>query len=321
MRKLPCYMLPVILVTISCATKKVDPNRPLPPPKGYLNETLLKIAYGLGVLDLIETQPAVPDEIAVYKNLEYKKVDSLSLQLDIYKLKDAGTPAPVMIFIHGGAWRTGKRSDYLPYLIDYAKKGYVTATVSYRLVKQAPFPAAVQDVNCAVKWIAKHAEQYGMDRERIALIGGSAGAHLALMNGFGTNEERFNRDCEIHENPNIKAVIDLYGPADLTTPYATGTYQVRDFLDTAYELDPGRYIAASPKTYISAEDPPTLIFHGTIDSLVPIRQSDSLASWLAKAGVPHEYHRLKGWPHTMDLSVEVNEYCQFYIDRFLEKYL
>ena len=78
---------------------------------------------------------------------------------------------------------------------------------------------------------------------------------------------------------------------------------------------------ASPKTYITSDDPPTMTFHGTIDSLVPISQADSLDIWLEKAGVPHEYHRLKGWPHTMDVSRKVNEYCQFYMDRFLEEYL
>jgi len=81
------------------------------------------------------------------------------------------------------------------------------------------------------------------------------------------------------------------------------------------------YVNASPKTYITSDDPPTMTFHGTIDSLVPISHADSLDVWLEKAGVPHEYHRLKGWPHTMDVSRKVNEYCQFYMDRFLEEYL
>ena len=308
-------------LSLSCSTKTADPNRPLSPPKGYMNETFMKISYGLGMLELIETEPVIPDEIIAIKDIEYKFIDSLSLQLDIYKLKDLGKPAPVLIFIHGGAWRTGKRSDYLPYLIDYAKKGFVTATVSYRLVKQAIFPAAVQDVTCAVKYLKSHAEEYGIDPDKVVLIGGSAGGHLAMMIGYSGADSMFNEDCQEDTLPRVKAVINLYGPTDLTTPYAISTYQTKDFLGTPYEENPDIYRKASPKTYISPDDPPTLTFHGTIDSLVPVSQSDSLDVWLRKAGVPHEYHRLKGWPHTMDLSTKVNAYCQYYIDEFLEKNL
>lgn len=315
------YSTFIFLLIISCTNKTVDPNRPLNPPKGYMNETFLKISYGLGMLDLIDTEPEVPDEILEIKDIEYKNIDSLSLRLDIYKLKDLDEPAPVMIFIHGGAWRTGKRSDYLPYLIDYAKKGFVTVTVSYRLVKQATFPAAVQDVNCAVSWVKNHAGEYGINPDKVVLIGGSAGGHLSLMIGYAGNEDLFNEDCPMKNGSRVNAIIDLYGPADLTTPYAISTYQTQDFLNTTFDKDPDIYKMASPKTFITPDDPPTLIFQGTIDSLVPVSQSDSLDSWLDKAGIPHEYHRLKGWPHTMDISVKVNEYCQFYIDTFLEKYL
>ena len=311
----------VILFIISCSTNSTDSNRPLKAPSGYMNETFLKISYGLGMLDLIDTEPNVPDEIQEIKDIEYKNIDSLSLQLDIYKLKNLDEPAPVMIFIHGGAWRTGKRSDYLPYLIDYAKKGYITITVSYRLVKKSTFPAAVQDVNCAVRWIRSHSADYGIDSDKMVLIGGSAGGHLAMMVGYAGDEPMFNKDCSIENSSGVKVVINLYGPGDLTTPYAKGMYQTIDFIGSSYEDNPESYKLASPKTYITPDDPPTLTFHGTIDSLVPISQSDSLDSWLSKAGVPHDYHRLKGWPHTMDVSVKVNEYCQFYIDAFLEKYL
>lgn len=315
------YLLVLLVFFTGCNTKITDPNRPLSPPKGYMNETFLKIAYGLGMLDLIDTEPVVPNDILAIKKIEYKKIDTISLQLDLYKLKKLSEPGPVMIFIHGGAWRTGKRSDYLPYLIDYAKKGYITATVSYRLVKQATFPAAVQDVNCAIKWIKSHAAEYGIDPDKVVLIGGSAGGHLSMMIGYAGDEELFNKDCQCEGDSKVNAVIDLYGPVDLTTPYAISTYQVQDFLNTTYDKDPDVFKMASPKTFISPDDPPTLIFQGTIDSLVPVSQSDSLDTWLEKVGVPHDYHRLKGWPHTMDLSVKVNDYCQFYIDAFLEKHL
>lgn len=320
-RLFPAFLIIVFQFVTGCSPKIIDNNRPLKAPSGYMNETFMKISYGLGMLDLIDLEPEVPDDILEIKNIEYKNVDSTSLQLDIYKLKDLKELAPVMIFIHGGSWRSGKRGDYLPYLIDYAKKGFVTVTVSYRLIKKATFPAAVQDVNCAVRWIRSNAAEYGIDSERMVLIGGSAGGHLAMMVGYAGDEPLFNGDCSVGKSSGVKAVINLYGPGDLTTPYAKGMHQTIDFIGSSYEENPESYNLASPKTFITPNDPPTLTFHGTIDSLVPISQSDSLDIWLSKAGVPHDYHRLKGWPHTMDVSVKVNEYCQFYIDAFLKKYL
>lgn len=321
MKKLLPFLFTAIVIIIGCTSKTIDIKRPLKAPSGYMNETFIKISYFLGMIDLIEIKPEVPADIQVIKNVEYKNVDSISLQLDLYKLKTLKSPAPAMIFIHGGAWRSGERSDYLPYLIDYAKKGYVTITVSYRLVKTAIFPAAVQDVNCAVQWIQNHAAAYGIDPERLALIGGSAGGHLAMMAGYAGDEPMFNKDCQENSTRKVKAIINLYGPTDLTTPYSINTYQAKDFIGSTFEENPEYYKLASPKTFITSDDPPTLIFHGTIDSLVPISQSDSLAKWLSNAGVPSDYHRLKGWPHTMDISAKVNAYCQYYIDDFLKKYL
>lgn len=309
------------LSLIGCNTTSTDSDRPLKAPRGYLNETLLNMAYGLGMLELIESEPPVPDDVEAIKDITYKNINGVDLQLDIYKRKGLQTPAPTMVFIHGGAWKKGKRQDYLPYLIDYANKGYVTVTVSYRLSSVAKFPAAAQDVNCGIKWIKEHAAEYGIDPGRIALIGGSAGGHLSLLIGYGGEESIFNQDCEGGPSSNVKAVIDLYGPVDLTTPYAVSTEQVLSFMGATFEEIPEMYRLASPSTFITADDPPTLIFQGTIDSLVPVSQSDSLASWLQQAGVPSEYHRLKGWPHTMDAAREVNEYCQFYIDAFLKEYL
>jgi acetyl esterase/lipase len=274
------YRITVFIALVfvaSCATTSVDPDRPLKPPKGYMNETFLKIAYGLGMLDLIDTKPEVPDDILELKDIEYKFVDSISLKLDIYKRKDLKKLAPVMIFIHGGAWRTGKRADYLPYLIDYAKKGYVTVTVSYRLVKQATFPRSSSGCKLCRKMDKNHAEEYGIDPDRIVLIGGSAGGHLSLMVGYGGQEAIFNQDCDEPTDSKVKVVIDLYGPTDLTTPYAIGTYQTQDFLGTTYDKNPEVFRMASPRTYISPDVPPTLIFQGTIDALVPVSQSDSLA--------------------------------------------
>ncbi len=308
-----------VILICGCVLSCSKNNVPVKPPRGYLNETLLKISYATKLLKLIDTEPAIPSELQVFEGLEYKNIDSISLQLDIYKQKKLKEKAPVLIFIHGGSWSKGKRSDYLPYLVDYAMKGYVTATISYRLVKVAKYPAAVEDVKCAVKWIKDHAAEYGIDPNRVALIGGSAGGHLAMMAGYDVEENV--SDCESISDGKVQAIVNLYGPVDLTTPYARARPEITNFLGKTWKEAPELFIESSPKTYISSDDPPTLTFHGTLDSLVPVSQSDSLNSWLKQAGVISEYHRLKGWPHTMDLAQKVNDYCQYHIDEFLKKHL
>jgi len=300
----------VAFLVASCVSTPRE-GRDLKAPGGYWNETMMKLAYGVGALRLIERNPEIPEEIEVFSDRVYKTMDSLELALDVYRLRDQGDEGkPTLVFIHGGAWKTGKRSDYLPYLIDYAKKGYVTATVSYRLSRVAKFPAAVRDVNCAVRWLKIHAEEFGIDPERMVLIGGSAGGHLSMMVGYAGEEELFQPECETDSvSSEVRAVVNLYGPTDLTTEEARGRGEPISFLGATYEEHPELYQQVSPRFYIRPGLPPTLIFHGTIDSVVPVSQADSLAQWLAEAGVPHDYHRLHGWPHTMDLSEKVNAYC------------
>jgi acetyl esterase/lipase len=313
MNKIALLSSALLLLMLLQAYSQVAPegDRPLKAPRGFRSEGALKAAFVLRLLKLIDTEPVLPENIDEQKDIIYKQVDSTSLQLDIYKLKNLSEAAPVLIFIHGGAWSKGKRSDYLPYLLDYAQKGYVTVTVSYRLSDVAHFPAAMQDVQSAVQWLREHSAAHMINPEKIALIGGSAGGHLAMMVGYAD---------EVADNK-VQAVVNLYGPTDLTTEYARNRDECLHFLGNSYQKRPDLYRLASPRTHITSDDPPSLIFHGTIDALVPVSQSDSLHLWLDLAGVPNEYHRLKGWPHTMDLSKKVNAYCQFYMDAFLIQYL
>ena len=239
----------ISIIFNGCSQKELNNDRPVKAPRGYMNETFLKIAYGLGLLDLIETDPEVPDNIEAIKDVVYKKVDSINLKLDIYRLKDLTETAPVLVFIHGGAWKSGKRSDYLPYLLDYAEKGYITATISYRLSQVAPFPAAVHDVKCAIRWIKAHAIDYQINPDKMAVIGGSAGGHLAMMAAY-SNDNMFSEECKDSINTKVKAVVNIYGPTDLTTPYARQHESVEKFMGMTYNEDPQSFVVASPKTYI-----------------------------------------------------------------------
>ncbi len=117
-------------------------------------------------------------------------------------------------------------------------------------------------------------------------------------------------------------MANFYGPMDLTTPYARTKGSLHKFMDgKMYDEVPERYAQASPLTHLTPDDPPTLILHGTIDSLVPISQADRLAAKLKELGIPVVYDRFEGWPHTMDLAQVVNDRCRYRLDTFFGKYL
>jgi acetyl esterase/lipase len=276
------------------------------------------LALWVGLEELVNTAPLIPADVEEIKDIEYKNINGKSLQLDLYKPANLQDPAPLLVFIHGGGWKSGKRSDYLIYLVDFARKGYVTATVSYRLLNDGPYPACAEDIRDAVGWFFRNGEKYGYDPDRIALIGGSAGGHLAMLGGYGWGETNGMADSINHK---IKAVVDIYGPADLTTDYARKHTLVTSFLARSYEEATALYEEASPVHYLDKDDPPTLILHGTSDRLVPISQSDYLKEKLDSLGVPCEYYRLPLWPHTMDIVKRVNDFCQAKMNEFFRKYL
>jgi len=283
---------------------------------------LLKWAVLLKLEKLVDTKPVLPDSIECLADLVYKKIGVRELKLDVYRHKKSTSPAATLIFIHGGAWKSGDKRDYLVYLLPFAEKGYVTVSVAYRFSKEAVFPAAVEDVKCALRWLKTHATEYGMDVHRFALIGGSAGGHLAMMAGYTSDVRAFTEECEVDSlDDRVQAIVDIYGPSDLTTAFAQQNAVVIKFIGQTYAQAPELYRRASPLYWLDSGDPPTLIFHGTLDEVVPVSQSDSLAARLQRLGVAMDYHRLKGWPHTMDLSKRVNAYCFYYMDRFFQTHL
>lgn len=281
-------------------------------PIGYHFETLDYLAIGVGLEKLIDREHEVPATIQSFKDIEYKNVGGKSLQIDIYKKKELTEKVPLLVFIHGGGWRSGKRQDYLVYLNAYAQKGYATATISYRLKNDSIYPAAIKDVLDGIDFLFQNGETYGYDTSRVALIGGSAGAHLAMLAGYNWKNRQKHK---------LKAVVDIYGPVDMTTPYAQTQYMVTDFIGHPYTEKPELYWEASPAKYLNKDLPTTLIFQGTSDNLLPPSQSDTLHARLDRLGVTNIYYRLPLWPHAMDVAVRPNVYMQKKMDGFFEKYL
>lgn len=299
-------------------------DTPPPMPKGYADEQAAMTDALTGAVPVIDIQGemALPEGVTEQKDIQYGKGGDKPLLLNLYSPAKLDKPAPGLIFIHGGGWTSGHRKDYKYYTIRFAKRGYIVATISYRFSQDAPFPAAVQDAKCAVRWMRANAQKYNIDPNRIAAIGGSAGGYLAMMLGYSADVPELEGDGGWEGvSSKVQAVVNLYGPADIDCPSARDVDVVTKFLGKPYSEIQDQYELASPYRHITPDDPPPLILHGTIDTIVPVQQSDMLAEKLKAAGVPCVYEKFQGWPHTMDLALPVNIRCQWLMNKLFNQYL
>lgn len=320
---LPAKRFALIFSCLTLIPLSLRAAEPDSPPQGFASGEDVKKAILSGKLKIINPFPAIPDSMELVKNIEFGKGGEKSLRLDLYRPKDLKQPVPALIFIHGGGWKSGNKNDYRFYCVKFAELGYVVASISYRFSQEAPFPAAVHDSKCAVRWLRGNAKEWSVDPDKIGVVGGSAGGYLAMMLGYSSDvAELEGKGGNSDVSSRVQAVVNLYGPSDLTTEYGRSHSLVTNFMGKQpYETMPERYRLASPVAHLSQDDAPTLILHGTLDELVPISQSDKLSIKLKLLGIASDYDRLPGWPHTMDLAQEVNDRCRGKMVAFFEKHL
>ena len=221
-------------------------------------------------------------------------------------------PVPVVIFLAGGGFRRPLVKMRIPWLTRLAEKGFLVVMPEYRGFEDSPFPGCAEDVVSAVRFVRANASRYGGDPDRIVIMGGSAGAHLALLEAYAA--ERFGRGDDPAVSAGVSGVIDLYGPVDLRFE-GFGPGSVAERLTCC--RDPERAAAllepAVITGYISPERrlPPTLILHGDADSIVPLSQSEELYGALTRAGQDAELIVLKGAGHA-DMRFFEEEVQQIY---------
>lgn len=290
------------------------------PPVGYFAIPPTYLAVYLGLESEAGKNPVLTDDLQVLKDIEFKNVGGKSLKMDLYRGENVGTRPPLLVFVHGGGWNHGSRDEYLGYALHFARKGFHTATITYRFASDAPYPACVEDVRDALRFLRENGPAFGYDTSRVALVGGSAGAHLAMLAAYGWDSS--GPRAETGGPPlRIRAVVDLYGPTDLTSSYARENYMVTRLMARSYREAPLLYREASPIRYVGKSAPPTLILHGTSDNLVPLEQAKLLKEKLDSLHIPAVYRPVPGWPHTMDLVSRVNQYCRAEMESFFDCYL
>jgi acetyl esterase/lipase len=271
-------------------------------------------------------------EISVEEGITYGKAGDTELKLDLARPEGDG-PFPAIVFIHGGGWRGGNRQAFRASAEEAAKRGYVGVTISYRLMQfdesqketttaTPVFPAQIHDAKAAVRWLRAHATKYHIDPDRLGALGGSAGAHLALLVGMTDPSANLEGDCGNPEQPSrVQAVVNVFGPTDMASCYEKSSvaWIFRLFMGGTPEEAAERYKVASPINYVSADDPPVLTVHGDQDALVPVEQAKKLDEKMKEVGASHTLVVFEGQGH--GFSAEHQKKAENAAWEFFDKHL
>jgi acetyl esterase/lipase len=242
-----------------------------------------KIIFILFALILTACQPAVKNPPSpefdtsklqsVERDVTYCVMDGVELKMDVYYPACADERWRALVYIHGGSWTGGdKRSA--PTHQDRAalvSAGFLVVSVNYRLAPEYKFPAMIQDVKCAVRYLRAHADDYNLDANRIGAWGNSAGGHLATLLGLADSSAGWDVGAHAEYSSAVQAVADMFGPADMEMFLPANDEEV--FLNADLKN-------ASPIEYINKNAPPFLILHGDADTTVSLAQSELLAEKL-----------------------------------------
>jgi acetyl esterase/lipase len=254
----------------------------------------------LSVAALAQTDFTPPAGVDFYPNVEYSNVGQ-RVEMDLFRPKAAVGNLPAVLFVHGGGFRGGRRETYRALAAKLAARGYVTATASYRLAPRHQFPAAVEDVKAAVRFLRANAGRYGIDGERIGAWGASAGGHLVLMLGLTGEVGEFEGTGPNREfSSKVQAVVNYFGPTDFTQSYSKSVdaavvlpLWIGGHLDTHRK----QHQKASPIHWVNPNAAPVLSLHGTEDAYVAYEHSVALTARLLDAGVEAQLMTLAGAGH------------------------
>ncbi|HTN22192.1 MAG TPA: alpha/beta hydrolase [Pelobium sp.] len=259
-----------------------------------------------------------PEGYTSQLDVVYTKVGDWDGRMDLYlPSKDKG-PSPAIINIHGGGWNHGEKESQGGFNT-FFKMGYAVANIEYRLTPQATAPAAVEDTRCALIYLIKNAKALNIDVNKIVIMGGSAGGHLALMGGLLANNPIFDTNCPGAKEVKVAAIVDKYGITDVWDwgygKDITSKSATRWLGDKASDADFARSV--SPINWVTKNSPPIFIAHGDADPIVPYQQSVELHKKLVKLGVKNEFISVPGGKHG-GFTVEQNRDLNLKIAAFLK---
>jgi dienelactone hydrolase len=241
-----------------------------------------------------------PDNMRVLRDLPYVSNGNPQQKLDLYLPKTSGPARPLVVFIHGGAWREGtKTHNPAAFLVPF---GYVAASINYRFTQDAIFPAQIEDCKSAIRWLRAHASEYGIDPKRIGVWGASAGGHLVALLGVTGQTKDFDKGENLDQSSAVQCVVDWFGPTEFLTHKKNivakfGNSSVEQLLGGTVKDHPDAARKASPFYYVTKDAAPFLIMHGELDPLVEVKQSQLINDALKTVGVECTLEVIPGAKH------------------------
>ncbi len=253
--------------------------------------------------------PPAPPGIRVERDLKYGDAPGAANLLDIYLPAEApASPRPLIVWVHGGGWEGGDKTFGVG--AEIARRGYVVASLNYRLSSEAIFPAQIQDCKGAIRWLRAHATTYHIDPNRVGAFGASAGGHLVALLGTAADAKDIEGTVggNLDQSSRVQAVCDWFGPTDMSRFFEQDDAEkiphqppevtaIARLFGGAPDRRKELVAQANPLTYVSKHAPPFLIMHGDKDKLVPVGQSRILADALTAAGVECHLEVLEGAGH------------------------
>lgn len=270
-----------------------------------------------------ESAPARASEILFERDVEYAMSEHAPATLNLARPRASTPPLPCIVVIHGGGWASGRKEQHDDLVRVLAQEGFVAATISYGLCPLCPWPAQIHDVKAAVRFLRSNAKRFGIDPERMAAMGFSAGAHLAMLLGTVDPEDGLEGTGNPSVSSKVQAVVAFFGPTDMDLLADAAKTELQRkvkrealnrLLGPNFAKDASRM---SPVRYVNEGDAPMLIFQGTRDRLVPYQQAIRMLEKLHEAKVQAEitFHvgAGHGWGDPL-LAASVNQ-ARHFLDR------
>jgi len=236
--------------------------------------------------------------------IPFADAEGVLLELDLHLPPFVKNP-PLVVYVHGGGWRSGSRAD-VP-VTGLLHEGFAIASVDYRLSTRAPFPAPIHDLKAAIRFLRAKADEFGIDAERVAICGTSAGGHLAALTGVTHGHEELEGRIGEHldQSSRVDAVISFFGASNLRSILDQSTPSGREariptlqlFLGDLPDNVPALAKLASPVAHLDAADPPIFLIHGNADPQMPYAQSEEFHTACRDAGVPVQWVTMPGGAH------------------------
>ncbi|WP_054512929.1 alpha/beta hydrolase [Chryseobacterium sp. ERMR1:04] len=249
----------------------------------------------------------IPQNIGIDKEVEYANINGLSLKADVYYPLDNSKKHPGIAMVHGGGWISGTKENEKYMAMELASKGYVTIAVGYRLADVAKYPAGVEDIETAIKWLKKNRKKYSLDQDKIAVLGESAGAQMATLVG-------------VRSKNNIKAIVNVDGIVSFIHPEAEESTYAAYWLDGDRNTNLKNWTEASPLEYVTKNTPPTLFINSSQPRFHAGR--DEMMKKLKAYHIPTEFHEIKDTPHSFWSAepwfMETLHYTVGFLDKVLK---